>query len=65
MKTLSPVVGNISTMPVKKARLGLLNPVSSEQDKYLSSLWGSEEMVQAVTGGGAFSNANHLRTLSE
>ena len=36
-KTLSPIVGNLSTMPIKMAGLGLLNPVTSEKDKYLSS----------------------------
>ena len=36
-KTLSPVVGALSTMPVRKYGLGLLNPVTSEQEKYLSS----------------------------
>ena len=37
----------------------------SSQEKYLSSTWGIAELVQAVAGGGAFSNADHLRTLSE
>ena len=52
-------------MPVKKYGLGLLNLVTSSQEKYLSSQRGITELVQAVTGGGAFSNADHLRTLSE
>ena len=65
MKTLSPVVGALSTMPVKKYGLGLLNSVTSAQKKYLRSMLGSIEEVRAVTGGGAFSNADHLRTLSE
>ena len=52
-------------MPVKKAGLGPLNPVTSAQEKYLSSQRGSAEMVQDVTGGGASSNADHLRTLCE
>ena len=64
-KTLSPIVGALSTMPVKKAGLGLLNPVTSEKEKYLSSQRGSAELIRAVTGGGAFSNADHLRTLGE
>ena len=64
-KTISPVVGALSTMPVKKAVLGLLNSVTSSQEEYLISTWGSVELVRAVTGGGAFSNADHLRTLSE
>ena len=64
-KTLSPVVGALSTMTVRKSGLGLLNPVTSAQEKYLISTGGSAELVQAVTGGGEFYNANHLRILSE
>ena len=64
-KILSPVVGALSTMPVKKAGLGLMNSVTSAQEKYLSSTRGISDLVQAVTGGGAFSNADHLRILSE
>ena len=64
-KTTPPVVGTLSTMIVKKSGLGLLNPVTSAQEKYLSSQWGSVELVRAVMGVGAFSNADHLRTLSE
>ena len=52
-------------MPVNKSGLVLLNPVTSSQEKCLSSIRGSAELVRAVTGGGAFSNADHLRTLSE
>ena len=37
-KTLSPVVGAISTMPVSKAGLGLLNPFTSAHENYLSSM---------------------------
>ena len=36
-KTLSPVVGDLSKMPVRRAGLGILNPVVSDQEKYLSS----------------------------
>ena len=36
-KNLSPVVGDLSTMPVRKSGLGILNPVMSAQEKYLSS----------------------------
>ena len=52
-------------MPVNKSGLELLNPVTSAQEKYLISTRGSTELVRAVTGGGAFSNSDHLRTLSE
>ena len=64
-KTLSPIVGSLSAMPFKKAGLGLLNSMASAQEKYLRSTRGSTELVQALMGGGAFSNANHFRTLSD
>ena len=35
-KTLSPVVGALSTIPFNKFELGILNPVTSTQEKYLS-----------------------------
>ena len=63
-KTLSPVVGSLSTIPVIKSGLGLLNPVSSAQENYLSPMQGTSELVWAGTGGGV-SNADHLRNLSE
>ena len=58
-------MGSLSTMPVKKSGLGLLNPVTSSKEKYLRSQRGSAEIVWGVTRGGAFSNADHLRNLSE
>ena len=64
-KTLSPIVGALSTMLVMKYGMGLLNPVTSAQEKYLTYQRGSAELIWAVTGGGEFSNANHLRTLGE
>ena len=65
MKTLSPVVEALSTMSVKKSGLGLLNTVTPSQENYLSSTQGSTELVRYVMGGGGFSNADHLRILSE
>ena len=64
-KTIFPVVGTLSIMLVKKSGLGFLNPVTSEQEKYLSPQQGSAELFPAMTRKGAFSNAEHLRTLSE
>ena len=64
-KTLSPIVGYLSAMPVNKAVLGILNPVTSSQEKSLRSQQGSMELVQDMTRGGELSNADHLRTLSE
>ena len=40
-KPLSPIIGAIITMRVKKYGLGLLNPVTSAKDKYLSCQRGS------------------------
>ena len=65
MKTLSPNVGALSTMPVKKYVLGILNPVTLSQKKYLSSQQGSAELVRAVRRRGTFSNTYHLQTLGE
>ena len=64
-KRLSPIIGSLSTMPVNKSGTGLLNPVTSAREKYLSYQQGSVELVRDVTGGGTFYNADHLRTLSE
>ena len=65
-KTVSPIVGTLSTMPIKMAGLGLLNPVTPAKKKYLRSQRESTELIQAVTGGGgAFSNTYHIRTLRE
>ena len=62
-KTLSPIVGTLSKMPIKVAGIGLLNPVMLTKEKYLSPQRGSAELISAVTGGGSFSNSGHLWTL--
>ena len=49
-KTLSHIVGALSTMPVKKSGLGILNIVMSAQEKYLISQRGSAELIRAVMG---------------
>ena len=64
-KTLSPIIGNLSMMPLKMAGLGLLNLVPLDKKKYIISHWESAELISAMTGGGAFSNADQLRTLGE
>ena len=40
-KTLSPIVGDLSTRSFKKSGLGLLNTVTPAKEKYLISQWGS------------------------
>ena len=62
-KTLSSIVGALSTIPVKKAVQGLLNPVELAKEKYLSYQRGSAELIRAVTRGRAFSNTGHLLAL--
>ena len=62
-KTLSSIVGALSTIPVKKSVQGLLNPVALAKEKYLSYQRGSAELIQAVTRGRAFSNTGHLLAL--
>ena len=47
-------------MPIKKSRLGLLNPVTAVKEKYLSSQRASAELICALTEGGALYNADHL-----
>ena len=64
-KTLSPIVGYLSMMPIKMDRLGLLNPERPAKEKYLSSQQGSVELIRVLMGGEALSNANHLWTLEE
>ena len=65
MKTISPIVAALSTTPVKKFGLGLLNPVTSAEDKYPRSQWGSAELIRDVKGGGALFNVDHIRMLGE
>ena len=64
-KTLSSIVRALSTMSVKKSGLELLHPASSAKEKYLISQRASAELIWAMMGGGAFSNANHLLALRE
>ena len=49
----------------QEIRTGTPESIDVSTVEVLSSQRGSAELVRAVTGGGAFSNANHLRTLSE
>ena len=54
-KTLPPIIRDLSKMPVKISRLRLLNPVTSAQEKYLSSQWGNTELVWSMMVGGGHS----------
>ena len=62
-KRLSNIVGDLSTMLVKKSVLGILNLGTSVNKKCLSLQQASTDLIWAATGGGAFSNAYHLLAL--
>ena len=64
-KTLSPAVVVLSTMLIMNDGLGLLNPLTPAQEKYLISQRVRTELVRSVTGGWSFSNTDHLCALSE
>ena len=65
IKSLSPIVGALSTLLVNKVGLGPLNPVILEKEKYLSSQQESVELIMDLTGGGSFSNSRHLLAIKE
>ena len=44
-KSLSPILGSLSMMTFKKAVLGLLNPVTPEKEKQLSSQRENAELI--------------------
>ena len=64
-KPLPPIVGALSTIPVKKVGLGLLNTVTSAKDKYISYHQASAELIKDMMGERAFSNADCLLGLRE
>ena len=49
-KSLRPIIGALSTLPVKKSGLGLHNIVTSEKEKYNSLLHASGKLIGAVKG---------------
>ena len=53
-KTLSPIVGDLSTMHIKMSGMGLLNPVTSEKEKHLSSQRASPELIWPRQGEGNY-----------
>ena len=64
-KTLLTIVGTLSKIPVKKYGPGLLNQVTSTDEKDLSQKRARIELIQSATGEGAFSNADQLLALME
>ena len=64
-QNISPIVGTLSTMPVKKSVLGLLNLVTSTNEKYISLKNVGTELILSVTREDTFSNTNKLLALRE
>ena len=62
-KYLTPIIGALSTISDKKASLGLQNPMSSLDKKYLSLWCTRTEMIQVGMGEGEFSTAYHMLEL--
>ena len=61
-KSLTPLIGTLSTIPAKKANLGLQNPVMSAKNN-LSSQCTRAELILAVMGEVKLSTANKLLEL--
>ena len=64
-KELSPIIGYLSTIMAQKYGLGILNPVTSEKYKYLSSQRAIAQLIRSKTGVGELSDADHLLAPSE
>ena len=64
-KSLPPIVVTLSIIPVNKYVLGLQEPVSSSNKKYLSLLCASSELIGAVTRASECSTSNHPLSLRE
>ena len=64
-KYLPPIIGTLSTMPVKKSGLGLQYPVTPASEKYLSFLRTRSKLIGYVTGERSFSTDGHLMVFRE
>ena len=64
-KDFSLILGALRKVPVKKPGLGLLNIFVPTKEIYLSFQRRSAELIQGVTGVGAFTNADHILGLGE
>ena len=62
---ITPLIGTLSTMPVGKSGLGLLNPVTSANEKYSSLQCVSTDFIRSMTWEGKFSNDYCLLVISE
>ena len=60
-----PVVGALSTLPVKKSGKGQQKPVTSSEDKYTSLLHASYGLIGAVRGKRGFPTDDHIQAVKE
>ena len=60
-KTLPPIVGALSKLPVKKSEMGLQNIVTSSKEKYTSLLHVSDNTIDAFKDKQVFSTTNHIQ----
>ena len=64
-KYLSPIVGTLSKIPLNKYSLGLQELMISDNNKYLSLICSTRNLIGAVSEERAFSTAGHLLAIKE
>ena len=64
-KYLPPIVGTLSTMPVNKSNLGIQDLVTSSNDKYLSLICTSRDLIGSLAGESEFSTTYNLQAVKE
>ena len=60
-KTLPPIVGALSKMPVKKSEMVLQSIVTSLKEKYTSLLRVSDNIIDSFKDKRVFSTTNHIQ----
>ena len=64
-KYLPPIVGTLSTTTVKKSGLGIQEPLTSANNKYLSLIHARSKLIGSVTGERLFSIDYQILALRE
>ena len=64
-KSLLYIIRTLSRMPVKKSGLGLQDPMTSSNDKYLSLLCAISDLIGDVTGESGSSTTYNLQAVKE
>ena len=60
-KTLPPIVGALSKLPVKKSEMGLQSIMTSSKEKYTSLLRVRDNIIDAFKDKRLFSTTNHIK----